>query len=1243
MKTLIVEDDMMSQCLLAQVLTKRGHEVVSYDNAELAVLAYQKEFYPLLFVDVDLPGMSGLQFCKWVRAQDHGDKVFIMVATSPGQPKDMGEVLTVGANDFLPKPYDVSALQVRLTIAKKQMDEFFARKELEEALRDSQTSFHRVVKASNEGAWLLNAQFHTDYVSPQMAAIIGYEVEDLANHAVMDFLPESFRRDAEQLFARQRIGEEVKREFQFRRKDGSDCLTFLSAAPVRTEGGEFKGSLWMVADLTGRKSLETELADTRRKFGAQVRVLTGELNQTSKSLQTEFSERKKVEQTLQQMRADLEARLGEQSAERAKVIDALKAEQASKKQAEQALQKAQLQWEARDAQRSEELAKAERTIQAEVADCKRVEAEILRTREDVARRAKEHLAEMLQAGEELRNEAGARRRAEEALQKADEAWQRERAAHPLAEVHSAAFLKLGKELSAARTPYDAARVIAGVAHELVGWDACSFDSYSAEENQIHPVLNIDTVNGRPAEVPPSYLGPGPSPTMRRVIQEGPQLILRSGVSNGHTDYVLFGDRARLSASLMYVAVRAENKVLGFLSVHKYVPEAYGQQDLDTLEALADHCGGALERLGAEEARRQSEERFQLLARATHDVVWDWNLETNRIWWSEAFRPLYGYQSEDLEAGAESWANRIHPEDKERLLNGVQSVIRSGGESWSDEYRFRRSDGAYARVLHRGHLIRNAENKPVRMIGAMADVSQWEQAEPARTGVQARNEAILEAALDAIVTMDHEGKVMEWNPAAETMFGRRRADVLGKDLAELIIPRASREKHCAGLGAFRDEGEDGGAMLGKRVELKAARADGTEFPIEMTVTRIASDGPPIFTGFIRDITERLHIGAQLRQAKKMESIGQLAADLGQDFSILLSEVQSHSSRLMEQKDLPPELAEGLKQIASATERGSQLTRQLLSFSRKQVIHLRKIDLHELINDVGKLLRRAIGESIALQFNYSPSLPAVEADAGLMEEVLMSLAINARDAMPQGGQLTLAIRAVDIDEAYVRHHPEARPGRFVCLTVTDTGCGMDEATLERIFEPYFTTRHAGNGTGLGLATAYGVVKQHQGWIEVQSQVGQGTTFRIFLPVSPKTLAPAPQNGDRHGLRGGTETILVVEDEPAVLNMAKAILQRLGYQVLTAVSGDEALPVWQQQAARIDLLLTDMVMPGNFNGRELAEKLLLEKADLKVLYTSGYSLDLSGPGLATSKNFIFLQKPYHPEVLAQAVRNCLDGKLP
>ena len=308
-----------------------------------------------------------------------------------------------------------------------------------------------------------------------------------------------------------------------------------------------------------------------------------------------------------------------------------------------------------------------------------------------------------------------------------------------------------------------------------------------------------------------------------------------------------------------------------------------------------------------------------------------------------------------------------------------------------------------------------------------------------------------------------------------------------------------------------------------------------------------------------------------------------------------------------------------------------------------------DVEKLVENVRRGLGKAIGDALAIHIRCGDVCSVLRVllgearDHAQCDGRTKDLQVMVVNLIPQASFANLIepAKLIEIDDAYRQHHCEARAGRFVCLSVTDTGCGMDEATRERILEPFSSAKNSGNGTGLGLAAVYGIVKQHEGWIEVQSRVAQGTTFQIFLPASSKTIAPTAAGEIKLAARGGTETILLVEDEPVVLAMAKGILQRLGYRVITAPTGADALSVWQQNAAQVDLLLTDMVMPGRLNGRELAEKLLQEKPGLKVLYTSGYSVELLGPGLATSKNFVFLQKPYHPEVLAQTVRNCLEGK--
>jgi CheY-like chemotaxis protein len=374
---------------------------------------------------------------------------------------------------------------------------------------------------------------------------------------------------------------------------------------------------------------------------------------------------------------------------------------------------------------------------------------------------------------------------------------------------------------------------------------------------------------------------------------------------------------------------------------------------------------------------------------------------------------------------------------------------------------------------------------------------------------------------------------------------------------------------------------------------------------------------------------------------MEAFGQLAGGVAHDFNNILAVIMGYTNLIMESEDLSAEQKEQLKQVYSAGERAANLTRQLLTFSRKKEMQVIPLDLNEVIGNMTKMLGRIIGEDIRLQCSYGSNLPTVQADEGMMEQVLMNLAVNARDAMPKGGQLIIGTDRIATDAAYVQSNPDARAGEFVCLSVRDSGCGMTPEIKARIFEPFFTTKGVGKGTGLGLATVFGIVKQHQGWIEVESQVGVGTTFKVLLAASARPDAVAGLAATQAKARGGKETILLVEDEVALRGLTKIILQRFGYRVLEAESGVAALSVWEEHGPQIDMLLTDMVMPDGLTGRELAKQLRARKPDLKVIYTSGYSMDSDGTTFRARDASKFLQKPYQSQKLAQVVRDCLDGK--
>ncbi len=393
-------------------------------------------------------------------------------------------------------------------------------------------------------------------------------------------------------------------------------------------------------------------------------------------------------------------------------------------------------------------------------------------------------------------------------------------------------------------------------------------------------------------------------------------------------------------------------------------------------------------------------------------------------------------------------------------------------------------------------------------------------------------------------------------------------------------------------------------------------------------------------YVEDMTERASLEEQLRQAQKMESVGQLAAGVAHDFNNILTIIQGHSGLLMSRQSLTPAMTTSVQAISFAAERATSLTRQLLMFSRKQVMQPKALDLRSVVANMSKMLQRLIGETIKLTCNAASQLPPIKGDAGMMEQILMNLAVNARDAMPRGGELIITTDLAQVDEAHARRNAGAYVGQFVRLTIQDTGTGIDAATMKRIFEPFFTTKEAGKGTGLGLATVYGIVKQHAGWIEVSSQMGQGTAFRFYFPASSRELAGHTDFlSPTAPVRGGGETILVVEDEPVLRDLAQVILQDCGYRVVQAASGVEALTVWQQQRGNIDLLLTDMIMPDGLSGTDLAESLTGHKPGLKVIFTSGYNVDDLGNDFLKKNGSHFLQKPYTRITLAQAVRECLD----
>ena len=412
-----------------------------------------------------------------------------------------------------------------------------------------------------------------------------------------------------------------------------------------------------------------------------------------------------------------------------------------------------------------------------------------------------------------------------------------------------------------------------------------------------------------------------------------------------------------------------------------------------------------------------------------------------------------------------------------------------------------------------------------------------------------------------------------------------------------------------------------------------------FWTEISLQRCEFEGQTRIIAAIRDISNRKQLEEQLRQAQKMEAVGQLAGGVAHDFNNILTVIKGHASLLLLEQHSNPDTVEALGEINGAADRAVNLTRQLLAFSRRQLLQIKPMDLNDSVMNLARMLNRLLGEQIAIEFNYGTRLPAIKADAGMIDQVIINLAVNARDAMPKGGRLSLKTGLATVDAIQAQRHPDAYPGRFVCLTVSDEGCGMNLITLSRLFEPFFTTKELGKGTGLGLATIYGIVKQHQGWIEVFSVLDQGTTFQVYLPAIEESAAHVANLPPVSAPSRGHETVLVVEDESAVRLLATRCLKQAGYTILEAASGVLALEVWAANKDQIQLLFTDMVMPGGMSGPDLALHCLAEKPTLKVLYSSGYSVDVVSGEFKLADGVNFLPKPYAPSLLLETVRDCLD----
>jgi len=637
-----------------------------------------------------------------------------------------------------------------------------------------------------------------------------------------------------------------------------------------------------------------------------------------------------------------------------------------------------------------------------------------------------------------------------------------------------------------------------------------------------------------------------------------------------------------------------------------------------------------DRKRAEAAQRASakvalewKKRMELAEKAALPIgLWEWNVsDDTRVWSGEFYRQL-GYTDDKHRGTGKEFLNRVHPEDRPRVETAMQAVSSGLSQTYEAQFRIVRPDGTTCWFDSRGVMV---YDESPRVIGITIDISKLRRSE-------ADYRSIFETAPYGIFRSSAAGRFLLVNPALTNMLGYdSESEVLSLDIARDLYcnpgERAQLVSRLIETGYIKD------------VEAEWKRKDGRIITVRSSavLVRKENDGIEIFQGFIQDVTEREILRTQFWQAQKFEAVGRLAGGVAHDFNNILMVVGCYAELLKQRKVKDDNVTRYADHIHQAATRAVLITRQLLAFSRQQILESEVLDLNTVVSELGKVLPRLLGEDIAVVITLEPMLHRMKTDRGQMEQIIMNLAVNARDAMPKGGRFEIKTENVELDATHAAKHPPMHPGPYVKLTVVDTGIGMNAETQSRIFEPFFTTKDRGKGTGLGLAMVYGVVKQSSGFIWVDSEVGRGTTFDVYFPQVGEPITRDSKPRAAMAASSGSETILLVEDEEALRAATCEFLQSRGYTVLAAGDGAEAMRICEQHTGNIDVILTDLVMPG-MDGVEVAKAVATRYPDIHVLYMSGY-IDRSReePGAGA----VLLQKPFDLTVLASKLRAVLETK--
>ena len=711
-------------------------------------------------------------------------------------------------------------------------------------------------------------------------------------------------------------------------------------------------------------------------------------------------------------------------------------------------------------------------------------------------------------------------------------------------------------------------------------------------------------------------------------------LLRRGVAKGNTELLRLVDEGfdRVGPETLQAI---NDRWMG-----KTIPQA---QIITTVVYVASGVGVALALLIAwnqvlrrsvnrrTAALKASEERWKFAVEGTGDGLSDWDVPKGIVSRTAQWKRLLGFAEGEIGTTPDEWQNRIHPEDLKGALAAVSATLEGKEPSFSIEYRLLCKDGTYRWFLTRGMVLtRTPGGKPLRLIASLSDVSVRKAAELRLVAESRKNEALLQTSMDGIYVLRLDGTVVEVNDSFCAHLGYSRSELMGMNVSRWDERWSSDRLKAVTAAGFRQ---------GLLFETTHVRKDGGHADVEINATSLDVDGHRFLYASVRDITARRALEEELRQSQKLEAIGKLAGGVAHDFNNILTGVILNLDMVGSDPRLPLDLRSQFAETGATVRRAASITEQLLLFARRRSMSHEIVDLNAVLRQLLKMMRRLLGEQIDVVVTAGGEPLWVRGDPGMLDQLIMNIAINGRDAMPGGGTLTFETTTTRLDPVADAQNPEAREGAFAHLRIADTGSGIAEDILPRIFEPFFTTKEIGKGTGLGLSSAYGIVRQHKGWICVQSALGKGTAFDIYLPLEPLPQVPAPAASLPSPLPRGHERILLAEDEELVRKVLTSFLTKRGYQVQVAASGPEALDLWNRQRHEFDLLLTDAVMPGGIGGVELAGILRRQKPSLKIIIMSGYTEQIVDGTTADLKGLVFVRKPFESASFAETLRTCFQ----